>query len=247
MTAGPGANLDSVAIQVLTKAARRTNVDGSVCDFAGFLAYVLAATAANVGGAERLLAGRSGSWEASLVRSLVEGTVGDDQLDLLRVRTEPVVVTLNVAEMLDGLDLHPGLLTMDDAIYAFEEQVQGDGRPVDDDSDLEEANTSIEGRYAAGFAAYAERFTAAVVAAAADIGGTAPRILVEADTDPQSNWWSDDAQVNTPASINQEDLAHELWHAAHDRVALPNVDIDQQSSGEPGAGNQAAAQWLAQR
>lgn len=231
MTTDPGANLDAKEIQVLTEAARRTNVDGSECDFAGSLAFVLAATAANVGGAERFLAGRSGAWEASLVRSLVEGSVGDDRLDLLRVRTEPVVVTLNVAELLDGLDLHRGLLTMDEAIYAFEEQVQGDGRPVDDDSDLEEAITAIAGRYAA----------------AADVGGTALRILVGADTDPQSNWWSDDAQVKTPASINQEDLAHELWHTAHDLVALPNVDIDQQSSGEPGAGSQAGAQWLAKR
>lgn len=246
MIAGPSGDLNAEAIRVLTAAARRTCVDGSPRDFAEFLANVVAATAANVGGAERLLAGRSGSWEASLVRSLVDGTVGDDPNDLLRLRTEPVVVTLNVAEILEGLDLHTGLLTVDEAIYACEERFQEDGRPVDDDPELEEAITAIEGRYAAEFAAYAERFTAAVVDATAEIGGPAPRVLVEADTDPQSSWWSEDATVNTPALIDPEDLAHEVWHAAHDLVALPNVDIDLRSSGGTGSGNEAGAQWVAQ-
>lgn len=247
MTPDPGANVDAKAIQVLTEAARRTNVDGSECDFAGFLSYVLAATAANLGGVERLLAGRPGSWEASLVRSLVEGTVGDDQKDLLRLRTEPVVVTLNVAEILEGLDLHPGLLTVDEAIYACEERFQDDGRLVqDDDPELDNAIATIEDRYTHEFAAYATRFAAAVVDAAADIGSAAPRVLVEADTDPQSSWWSADARVNTPASTNQADLAHELWHAAHDVVALPNVDIDLRPSGGPGAGNETGTQRLAQ-
>ena len=135
---------------------------------------------------------------------------------------------------------------MDDAIDAFEERLQGDGRPVDDDPDLDDAITAIEGRYAAEFAAYAERFTAAVLDVAAEMGGAALRVPVEADTDPQSSWWSDDALVNTPASINQEDLAHELWHAAHDRVALPNVDIDSRSLCGPDFGNEAGAQGLAQ-
>ena len=50
-------------------------------DFAGWLASVLARTAAHAGSADALTAGRSGSWEASLVEQLVKGTVGygDDE------------------------------------------------------------------------------------------------------------------------------------------------------------------------
>ncbi len=226
MTAGPSGDLNAEVIRVLTAAARRTCVDGSPRDFAEFLADVVAATAANVGGPERLLAGRPGSWEASLVRSLVEGTLGEDLSDLLRVRTEPIVVRLNVAEILEGLDLHSGLLTVDEAVDACEVRFRDEGLRVDDDPELEDAIAVIEDRYAREFAAYAERFAAAVRAAAAEIGGATLRTLVEADTDPRSDWWTEEARVNVSASIDEDDLAHDLWQAAHDVVALPNVDID---------------------
>jgi hypothetical protein len=51
-------------------------------DFAGWLAHVLAATAAELGSTGALTAGRPGSWEADLVQHLVKGTVGwnDDYL-----------------------------------------------------------------------------------------------------------------------------------------------------------------------
>lgn len=42
-------------------------------DFPGWLAGVLAEVAEEVGGVEALVEGRSGSWEASHVRSLAEG------------------------------------------------------------------------------------------------------------------------------------------------------------------------------
>jgi hypothetical protein len=47
-------------------------------DFGGWLAYVLANVAADLGSTEALTAGRPGSWEADLVRQLVKGTVGWD-------------------------------------------------------------------------------------------------------------------------------------------------------------------------
>jgi hypothetical protein len=47
-------------------------------DLAGWLADVLARTAARVGGSKELLSGRSGSWEASHVRELLRGTLGPD-------------------------------------------------------------------------------------------------------------------------------------------------------------------------
>lgn len=46
-------------------------------DFAGWLASVLAKAAAQLGSTDALLASRSGSWEAALVRQLLRGTVGE--------------------------------------------------------------------------------------------------------------------------------------------------------------------------
>lgn len=216
-------DLRAEAVRVLTAAARRTYDDGSPRDFAEFVAGVLTAAAANVGDTERLLAGRPGSWEASLVRSLVTGTVGDDPRDLLRERTEPITVTLNVAERLEGLDLHPGLLTVAEALSACEERY-GDDDP--ECVELEEELTAIEDRYTREFTSYVDRFAAAVQAAAVNIGGGAVRTLVKADADPWSDWWTTGATVNPPLSGDEDDeLVLDLWDAAHDVVALPNVDL----------------------
>src|SRR5690348_491397 len=94
----PAADLYAESVRILTAAAERRQPNGEQADFANFLAHVLGATAANVGGPEHLLAGRPGSWEAELVYSLVEGTIGDDPADWLHYRTEPLIIPLNVAE-----------------------------------------------------------------------------------------------------------------------------------------------------
>lgn len=107
------------AVRVLTEAAqlprpqlRRTDVGTWVedpeaeperTDFADFLASALAAVAANVGGQATLLAGRSGSWEADLVRQLVAGTVGYDDEHLWSHRTDPLNITLYVDEIVNEL------------------------------------------------------------------------------------------------------------------------------------------------
>lgn len=103
------------AVRVLTEAAqlprprlRRTDVgtwvedpDGEheQTDFADFIAGAITATAANMGGCEALLAGRSGSWEADLVRQLVAGTAGYDDEHLWGYRTTPLAMTLYVEEI----------------------------------------------------------------------------------------------------------------------------------------------------
>jgi hypothetical protein len=51
-------------------------------DFPGWLAGVLARAAAAMGSSFALIAGRPGTWEASLVNQLVCGTVGWDDADL---------------------------------------------------------------------------------------------------------------------------------------------------------------------
>jgi hypothetical protein len=70
----------SAAITALTTAVQHEH------DFAGWLAAVLAAVAARHGSSYALIAGRPGSWEASLVTQLVRGTAGwdDEHLDSYR-------------------------------------------------------------------------------------------------------------------------------------------------------------------
>lgn len=95
---GDGVGWDDLygdAVRVMTQAARwrrpprdADRVVAELMDFADFVSLVLAA---NVGGIEELLAGRSGSWEASYLRDLLTSTAGMDGEFLADFRTEPAV------------------------------------------------------------------------------------------------------------------------------------------------------------
>ena len=126
-------------------------------DFAGFLAEVLAAVAANVGATWRVTAGRPGSWEADLVHQLIAGTVGYDDEYLMAHRTEPVRVPLNVAQLVDddGPFADPPVLPLDqalDAIWIAAENDAGAGDLSDDDAEaawqaIEAAEADLTARY----------------------------------------------------------------------------------------------------
>lgn len=108
------------AIAVLTEAGRlrrpvHEEIDGEwrpsptrtePSDWAEFVTLALAGAAANIGGVEKALSGRPGSWEAEGVRNLLRSTVGDDPAQLLAHRTEPVRVVLRPAEWLSDLGYH---------------------------------------------------------------------------------------------------------------------------------------------
>ena len=55
--------------------------------------------AANIGGIDAILNGRSGSWEADGVRQLLFSTVGADEAQLWAHRTDPIEITLYVDEL----------------------------------------------------------------------------------------------------------------------------------------------------
>ena len=123
-TTRPAEQVLADAVRVLTEAARLTRpvleratagADGDQpewvdsgrreqADWAEFVTLALAGAAANVGGLEAALAGRSGSWEAEGVRNLLTSTVGHDEAVLLEHRTEPVVVEVYVDEILSDQD-----------------------------------------------------------------------------------------------------------------------------------------------
>ncbi len=100
------------AVTALTAAAGLTYTerwpDGTAsnrpCDWAEFVTLALAGAAANIGGIETVLAGRPGSWEADAVRRLLTATtVGHDEQQLLTHRTDPIVVSINVDDMMVDL------------------------------------------------------------------------------------------------------------------------------------------------
>lgn len=208
-------------VRILTNAAQRRDSEVGHHDFAGFLARVLASTAANVGGPDQLLTGRSGSWEAGPVRSLLLGTMGDEPGAWIRYRTEPIIVPLNVAELIEDGQL-PGLLGLECALDARDERHQG---PADDDDAYEAEIDEISDRYAEGYRRYGARFTEAVAAAAAGINGLTVAVSVDVDADPLSAWWADDATTN-PDPFDNDPVVVELWEAARHVVALPNVDVE---------------------
>ena len=216
-------DLYTETVAVLTRAALERDVDGSPRDFTDFLTHVLAATATNVGGPDRLIAGRPGSWGCAYVSSLARGTMVDRSIDWTWFRTQPIVVRLNVAELIEDGLRHPGLMGLDEALENLGKRYESAGteQALDSwDSEIEAVTT----RYAAEYRLYAERFTAAALAHANDGLGLSAEVFVEADIDPNSIWWSATAN-NNPNRSDNDQLAMEIWRPAHELTTLPNVDI----------------------
>lgn len=98
-------------------------------DWGEFVTLALAGAAANVGGVEAALVGRPGSWEAEMVRQTLNSTASDDN-DLLRHRTEPVVVDLWVETVLDYLG-DPFEDAYTDAINEVDARAESIPQPTD--------------------------------------------------------------------------------------------------------------------
>ena len=104
----------AVAISALTAAARGRRVVGAgtpdehtePIDAAELICSVVASVAANLGGADELLSGRPGSWEAGYVRQIVDSTAGNDERELLRWRTEPVRLEFDAEDVFSDMGIY---------------------------------------------------------------------------------------------------------------------------------------------
>lgn len=229
-TPHPWEALHSEAIHVLTVAAHESTDSADGLDFADFLAYVLASTAANVGGPERLLARRPGSWEAGHIAELLRGTVGEEPDAWWSYRTQPLRVTLNVAQLIETGDYHPGRIGLADAIDTIGTRYTS--ADLDDEATLDAWDAEIDQlihRYKDEYRDYADRFTMMVTAVAAVIAPSID-IHVVVDANPHSPWWNP-ATVTNPTEDDSDPLAVAIWHAAHDAVALPNVNLRRSLAG----------------
>ncbi|MBX6358174.1 MAG: hypothetical protein IRZ05_20290 [Micromonosporaceae bacterium] len=189
------------ATAALTVAARQTRTlelfgTRLPVDFADLLAHVVTTVAANVGDVDTLLAGRPDSWQATLVRQLVEGTAGGR---LLRWRTEPLLVHLDV----DGVFARLGLLDLyREAIaeatgLATTHELTGRARALVD---------AIDYLMDLDRARYLTAYTRVVRELAAARGATVPVEVVPVDG-AEIPWW--------------DLLAGELHQAALRRTPLP--------------------------
>jgi hypothetical protein len=219
-------------VRALTAAVRLRHPRSGELDVAGFLASALGAVAGNVGRTDRIVAGRPGSWESDLVQRLVGGTVGYDQNEtvLARYRTEPVVVPLNVHQlMLDDVAARTrGIDTpYEQEIYALFERLEG----LSGD-EYEVALTSANAEEAAAktwwtasYAAYAEAFAGAVAEEAARIEGLQVPVALVANTaldGARPDGLYDDRAENPDEYDPDVDLlVLRLWKAARDTVPLP--------------------------
>lgn len=144
------------AIAALTAAARRTRVRGAgtdqatvePVDFADIAAHVLTTVAANLGDIETLLAGRSGSWEADLVRQIVNGTAGEDG-GLLRWRTEPVRVHFDVEDTFYALGISDLFDAERDAVDELVSRLDGIMQTRDPAAEHTPADTAVDEQFAA--------------------------------------------------------------------------------------------------
>lgn len=150
-------------------------------DVADLVAHALASAAANVGGIERLLAGRPGSWEADLIRQLVAGTVGWDAEHLAEYRTEPLRFDIDI----EGLLFEAGL---EDAYNAARLEIDSRWRqqPADPDGNIEQSSATealealeaaLEQQWQADMAAYEQALVQTLKRLATERGYRVPVIL----------------------------------------------------------------------
>lgn len=225
------------AVTTLTSAVRLRHPTEGPLDFADFLASALAAVAGNVGSIDRMTAGRPGSWESAGLNRLLIGSLGEDDPDnLLAARTEPVIVQLNVAQLVSEArdvasaeqlakmlpDLDAELDALEQAMFPEEEVTEAQEQA------WEAADADLRRRYAKAYETYAQRFTAAVRDVAADLPALKVPVEVRATTDPEASWWSPGDVTNTNLWLDEDEqgdeLASQLWAAARVHVGLPALE-----------------------
>ncbi|MFI5837744.1 hypothetical protein ACIA5A_29110 [Micromonospora sp. NPDC051300] len=201
-------------IEALTALARHTRVRGAgtaaeatePVDFADLAAHALTSVAANVGGVETLLAGRPGSWEADLVRRLIEGTAPEDQI--LGWRTEPYRIHLNVDDVFADFGISQ--------LYDADLDAAIEAASADDLSDAQAdaaqaRETAIEALYRQDRDAYAAAYLDVARAWLTGRGCTVDVEMVRTDYDqpgsravpkPQSDWTGLDYELDEHARLN---------------------------------------------
>lgn len=221
-------------VSTLTEAVRLSHPLHGPMDFADFLASALRAVAGNVGSVQRITAGRPLSSESELVNALVQGAVGSRTTaeELAAYRTEPVVVRLNVAQLLDharfkATDEERAAipLALYEAIDALLDPWNSGFEPTDEQLGTRAvAEAELRKRYGEAFKNFAQRFRTAVLDAAEAINGLSQPVRVKTDANAAPADWWEEGLVNSYQYQAEDALAMQLWQTAWERVGLPVDD-----------------------
>jgi hypothetical protein len=228
----------AAAVAVLTEAARyaRRCTDPAGLevavrvDFGEFVTLAVAGAAANLGGIEEALAGRPGSWEADAVREMLHATVGADEVYLPEHRTEPLVITVAVDNLLTDLDV--GLLyqraadELDQRANAILASIDtGDGvldcdRLTGDQQatldELDQLRAALEAQRQHDWLAYGEALTSTALTVAGELlPGLAVPVQIEVRLD-----WQPDQDAVPPWG-----MAYTVWERARELTPLPGTNI----------------------
>jgi hypothetical protein len=210
-------------------------------DMAEFIILAVAGVAANVGGVEQLLAGRPGSWEAGLVRDMLTATVGHDEAFLLQHRTVPLVVRVNVDDILNDLGIWQ---LYDEAREELERRYQAIGipsvtgrpgsaefeaaaaalQPGTDEQQtaadhLAELHARLDAQQHAEWAAYAHAFTAQVHQAAAALFPYLPvpvQVILELERRPDTGGAEE---------LDGDGPVWRIWETARRATPLPGSGL----------------------
>ena len=224
-------------VATLTAAVQLDHPQHGPVDFSDFLASALGAVAANVGSANRITAGRPGSWESDALSQLVAGTVGYDAQLVTEAYQD--ASTAQRETMLPHVDDAAQVIYRAAEEWSSQHPEPGEGAPAAEWEAYEKAADAqaaqeqaaeelLRARYAATFQAYAEAFNAAVLDEARTIDGLTVAVEVQAETNPEAGWWDPTDTIN-PADDERERgdaLAWHLWAAARDRVPLPRALVE---------------------
>lgn len=197
----------AAAVQVLTALARQTRVRGAgtaaettePIDFAEVAAHLLAAVAANIGSVEQLLEGRPDSWEADLVRQLVEHTAGGD---LVRWRTDPLRLNLDVESVF--LDFGISDLYEEELDKAVDRTFEGSD---DEREAAENMAAEITRLWTQDKQAYVEAYRATAQRYLTELGATCGLEIVIEPAEPTQGpgWWGSLAE-----QVHEHALKHTL-------------------------------------
>ena len=232
------------AVTALTAAARLTWTerwpDGTAssrpCDWAEFVTLAMAGATANIGSIEMVLVGRPGSWEADAVRGLLTATVGHDEQQLLRHRTEPVVVNINVDDMMvdlgawqayddacdalhrryDALGLPDARRTSGSALDVLARLATATPEQEHGCEQIAELEDRLERQRHQDWAAYGAALASHIQAQARKIEGLRVPVVVTVDVDLIPAMAS-----GTWGSGVGESIPEQLLHAAVDATPLP--------------------------
>lgn len=132
-----------------------------------------------------------------------------------RSRSEPITISLNVAQLVEDEDHLPGVLvSYDEAVF--------DAR---DDDVAEE----LASRYSVAYLAYAQVFAAAIDAEAEKHPGLSGLVALNVDASITGRSAQGDRRVHNPTEWDSDTLVWHLWSAARQSAGLPEAEARRSS------------------